>query len=105
MHLPGGGVGGHCIPKDPWLLASAAADPATLRLIPAARAINERLMGLHTKLFVEANPIPVKWALSAMGLIQDEIRLPLSPLSPQFHGVVRAALVEAGCVVESVAHA
>jgi len=73
--------------------------------VPTARAINERLMGLHTKLFVEANPIPVKWALSALGLIQDEIRLPLSPLSPQFHGVVRAALVEAGCMVESVAHA
>ena len=73
--------------------------------VPAARAINERLMGLHTKLFVEANPIPVKWALSALGLIQDEIRLPLSPLSPQFHSVVRAALVEAGCMVESVAHA
>jgi len=73
--------------------------------VPTARAINERLMGLHTKLFVEANPIPVKWALSAMGLIHDEIRLPLSPLSPQFHGAVRAALVEAGCMVESVAHA
>jgi len=73
--------------------------------VPTARAINERLMGLYTKLFVEANLIPVKWALSALGLIQDEIRLPLSPLSPQFHGVVRAALVEAGCMVESVAHA
>src|SRR5436309_4811784 len=47
--------------------------------VPAARAINERLMGLHTKLFVEANPIPVKLPLSAMGLIHDELRLPLSP--------------------------
>lgn len=39
MHLPGGGVGGHCIPKDPWLLAAAAVTP--LRLIPAARAVND----------------------------------------------------------------
>jgi dihydrodipicolinate synthase/N-acetylneuraminate lyase len=73
--------------------------------VPAARAINERLMGLHTKLFVEANPIPLKWALAALGMIDDELRLPLSPLSPQFHAVVRAALIEAGCIAESVAHA
>jgi 4-hydroxy-tetrahydrodipicolinate synthase len=73
--------------------------------VSAARVINERLMGLHTKLFVEANPIPVKWALAALGMIHDELRLPLSPLSPQFHPVVRAALIEAGCMVESVAHA
>lgn len=46
MHQPGGGVGGHCIPKDPWLLASAAEDPSELRLIPAARAVNDG-MPLH----------------------------------------------------------
>ena len=50
--------------------------------LPTARAINERLMALHTKLFVEANPIPVKWALATMGLIHDELRLPLCSLSP-----------------------
>ena len=71
--------------------------------LPTARAINERLMALHTKLFVEANPIPVKWALATMGLIQDELRLPLCSLSPQFQEVVRAALVEAGCMVEGMA--
>src|SRR5213075_6964 len=71
--------------------------------LPTARAINERLMALHTKLFVEANPIPVKWALATMGLIHDELRLPLSSLSPQFQDVVRAALVEAGCLVERMA--
>jgi 4-hydroxy-tetrahydrodipicolinate synthase len=63
-----------------------------------ARSINDRLLGLHRKLFVEANPIPVKWALAAMGHIENELRLPLSPLSPQFHDSVRAALIDAGCL-------
>ena len=53
---------------------------------------------LHRKLFVEANPIPVKWALAEMGLIQNELRLPLVPLSPQYHETVRAALRDAGCL-------
>jgi 4-hydroxy-tetrahydrodipicolinate synthase len=66
--------------------------------LATARAINERLMGLHVKLFVEANPIPVKWAMAAMGLIDGELRLPLVPLSPQFHDAVRGALREAGCL-------
>lgn len=43
MHRPGGGVGGHCIPKDPWLLASAATHPGGLRVIPAARAVNDAM--------------------------------------------------------------
>ncbi len=63
-----------------------------------ARARNDRLLPLHRKLFVEANPIPVKWALAQMGLIANELRLPLLPLSPQHHETVRAALREAGCV-------
>ncbi len=46
MHLPGSGVGGHCIPKDPWLLAYAAREKTPLRLIPAARAVNDS-MPLH----------------------------------------------------------
>jgi len=66
--------------------------------IAAARECNDRLLPLHRKLFVEANPIPVKWALAEMGLIQNELRLPLVPLSPQYHDVVRGALREAGCV-------
>ena len=41
MHRPGAGVGGHCIPKDPWLLAHGAGDRAPVRLIPAARAVND----------------------------------------------------------------
>ncbi|MCU0840490.1 MAG: 4-hydroxy-tetrahydrodipicolinate synthase [Thiobacillaceae bacterium] len=61
-----------------------------------ARRINARLLPLHQKLFVEANPIPVKWALAEMGRIEAGIRLPLTPLSPQHHNTLRAALAEAG---------
>jgi 4-hydroxy-tetrahydrodipicolinate synthase len=61
-----------------------------------AREINFRLLGLHQKLFIEANPIPVKWALAEMGRIEPGIRLPLVPLSPTCHDVVRDALKEAG---------
>ena len=61
-----------------------------------ARSLNEALLGLHTGLFVEANPIPVKWALAQMGKIGPEIRLPLTPLSAQYHDAVRAAMKQAG---------
>lgn len=61
-----------------------------------AEAINRRLEALHRDLFVEANPIPVKWALAEMGLIPPGLRLPLTPLSPQYHDRVRAALRQAG---------
>jgi 4-hydroxy-tetrahydrodipicolinate synthase len=61
-----------------------------------AREINQRLLGLHTRLFVEANPIPVKWAVAELGLIAGGIRLPMTPLSPQFHEVVREAMRSAG---------
>ena len=61
-----------------------------------AREINFRLLPLHQKLFVEANPIPVKWALVEMGLIEGGIRLPLTPLSTAHHETIRAALQDAG---------
>ncbi len=64
-----------------------------------AREINYRLFGLHRNLFVEANPIPVKWAVARMGLIQDGIRLPMTPLSPEYHERVRVAMREAGVTV------
>jgi 4-hydroxy-tetrahydrodipicolinate synthase len=69
--------------------------------IKRAREANDRLLGLHTKLFVEANPIPVKWALAQMGLIEPGIRLPLVPLSANFHEVVREAMRQAGIQVKS----
>jgi 4-hydroxy-tetrahydrodipicolinate synthase len=49
-----------------------------------AVAINQQLMGLHEDLFLESNPIPVKWALYEMGMIQTGIRLPMTPLSDQY---------------------
>jgi 4-hydroxy-tetrahydrodipicolinate synthase len=58
--------------------------------------INNRVLQLHAKLFVEPNPVPVKWALADMGMMPAGLRLPLAPLSEQFHATVRAALVEAG---------
>lgn len=61
-----------------------------------AAAIDARLAGLHETLFVEANPIPVKWALYEMGLIPPGIRLPLTPLSERYHDVVRQAMKQAG---------
>ncbi|MGB8435067.1 MAG: 4-hydroxy-tetrahydrodipicolinate synthase [Burkholderiales bacterium] len=64
-----------------------------------ARRINMGLLGLHRRLFVEANPIPVKWALREMGHIEGGIRLPLTPLATQYHDVVREALREAGITI------
>jgi len=61
-----------------------------------AREINFRLLGLHQKLFVEANPIPVKWALAEMGHIDLGIRLPLVALSAPYHDTLRGVLKEAG---------
>lgn len=58
-----------------------------------ARAINEKLIPLHKALFLEANPIPVKWALHEMGMIDVGIRLPLTLLSSRYHDAVREALV------------
>ena len=61
-----------------------------------AEAINAPLMGLHKNLFLEANPIPVKWALYKMGLIEEGIRLPLTPFSEQYHQPLMDALEQAG---------
>ena len=57
-----------------------------------ARAINERLMPLHTAMFVESNPIPVKWAVEHLGLMKSGIRLPLTRLSEQYQDQLKAAL-------------
>jgi len=63
--------------------------------IAAAKAANAKLFALHQKLFVEANPIPVKWVLQQMGLITTGIRLPLVNLSSQYHEVLRSAMKQA----------
>lgn len=63
---------------------------------PQALAINRQLLPLHLKLFVEANPIPVKWAMAERGLIKPALRLPLTPLSSGQQATVRAAMQAAG---------
>lgn len=58
----------------------------------AARALQDQLQPLHRAMFLEANPIPVKWALSEMSIMEGGIRLPLTPLQQTFHQQVRSAL-------------
>ena len=62
----------------------------------AAEAINDVLAPVHDAMFLESNPIPVKWALHEMGKIPAGIRLPLTPLSENQRGPLRDALTEAG---------
>jgi 4-hydroxy-tetrahydrodipicolinate synthase len=64
--------------------------------IADAIAINNRLIPLHNRLFVEPNPVPVKWALTQMGHMQSGIRLPLVTLGAGHHEAVRSALRESG---------
>ena len=61
-----------------------------------AEALNNQLLGLHSKLFVEPNPIPSKWALSEMGLMRADCRLPLVPLTDEGKVAVREACKLAG---------
>lgn len=64
--------------------------------LPRASALEQRLEGLNRALFAEANPIPVKWALARLGLIQPGIRLPLTALDAAHHGRVEEAMKQAG---------
>ena len=73
-------------------MCAAALKPDLVR----AREMNKQLLGLHRNLFVEANPIPVKWAVSQMKLIEPGIRLPLTPLAENYREPVRAAMRQAG---------
>lgn len=68
-----------------------------------ARSRNDRLLGLHRHLFVEANPIPVKWVMQQMGLIGPGIRLPLTPLSSSFHDLLTGAMEQAGIAASAPA--
>lgn len=62
----------------------------------AARQLNDTVAPLHQQMFVESNPIPVKWALLRMGKIGAGIRLPLTPLAKQYHADVERAMTETG---------
>lgn len=63
-----------------------------------AEEIDKKLVGLHQKLFLEANPIPVKWAVARLGLIEAGMRLPMTWLSEQYQADVEAAMKQAGVI-------
>ncbi len=63
-----------------------------------AERLDNLLQPLHKNLFLESNPVPVKWALNLMGLIPPGIRLPLLPLAEPFHDRVKHALMESGVI-------
>lgn len=91
-----GGHGGISVTANVAPLAVSRAYEAALRGdANKAREIDAPLQSLHKALFVEANPIPVKWALARMNMIENGIRLPLTVLSAAYHDVVEAALVKA----------
>lgn len=73
------------------MCAAALADD-----MKTARKLHFRLLGLHRHLFCEPSPIPVKWAMQQMGMASGGIRLPLVPLSPEFHERIRLAMQDAG---------
>jgi len=66
--------------------------------VARTRELNRRLAALNSVLFVESNPIPVKWAVAEMGLSRLGYRLPLTPLHEQYHSLVRASLKDAGLI-------
>lgn len=67
--------------------------------LSSAQKINNKLLKLHVDLFVEANPIPVKWAVAQMGLISSGIRLPLTPLSSRYHQLIKDAMKQAEVLI------
>lgn len=77
---------------------SAVYDAALAGDAESAKRLDAPLSALHRKLFVEANPIPVKWALAQMGLCGEAIRLPLTVLSERYHAEVTSALKQAGAL-------
>lgn len=87
-------VSANVAPKAMHDLCQAALDGNNDR----AHQINTRLMPLHSVLGIEANPIPVKWALNQMGLADTGIRLPLTWLSERYHSTVGEALQLAGVI-------
>ncbi len=94
-----GGKGGISVtanvaPRDMHEMCSAALAGE----VDKAAALNDRLMPLHQNLFIESNPIPVKWALHEMGLIPAGIRLPLTPFSESHHDTLRQAMKSAGAL-------
>jgi 4-hydroxy-tetrahydrodipicolinate synthase len=92
-------VSGNVVPCAIARLCKLAADGDFER----ARAVDETLQALNEALFVESNPIPVKWALHQMGLMAPGLRLPLTEYAAQYHEQMRAALAIAGVKLENAA--
>ncbi len=90
-------VSGNVAPKQVATLCRLAAESNKAE----AKTLDDSLQALNTALFVESNPIAVKWALGEMGLMEDHIRLPLTEYSAQHHDNMRAALAEAGVALET----
>ncbi|MBU2987653.1 4-hydroxy-tetrahydrodipicolinate synthase [Saccharophagus degradans] len=91
--IAAGGVGEISVTANvaPKLVAQMC-ELAAQGKVEEARAINARLADVHTAMFLESNPIPVKWALAKMGLMPNGIRLPLTPLDAKYHSQVEQAL-------------
>ncbi len=66
--------------------------------LKTALKLHDKLMPLHTNLFIEANPSPVKYALSLLGKIDETLRLPMVPVSEPTRVAVRSAMVHAGLI-------
>ncbi|MEM7431303.1 MAG: 4-hydroxy-tetrahydrodipicolinate synthase [Pseudomonadota bacterium] len=92
-------VSGNIVPKSMSELCRLAAAGN----LDQARAIDKTLQPLNTALFVESNPIPVKWAAAQMGLMQEVMRLPLTTYDSQYHEQMRSALATAGVSLENAA--
>jgi 4-hydroxy-tetrahydrodipicolinate synthase len=91
-------VSGNVVPKQLARLARLAAEGRA----DEAKALDDRLQPLNKMLFCESNPIPVKWAVSEMGLMQPHIRLPLTPFSARHHEDMRSAMRAAGVDLENI---
>ena len=92
-------VSGNVVPEQVARLCRLAAEGQ----YDEAEILDATLQALNERLFVESNPIPVKWAVSQMGLMDDHIRLPLTPYSAQYHDQMRAAMRSAGVALEESA--
>ena len=81
------------------IAAAQVADVCRLALagdFPVAAAIDSQLSALNDALFIESNPVPVKWAMAELGMVQEGTRLPLVTLSSDHHAALRAAMQQAG---------
>ena len=89
-------VSGNVVPRQVATLCKLALEGKAAE----AKALDDTLQPLNKALFCESNPIPVKWAVSRMGLMAPHIRLPLTPFSEQYHEAMLSAMRTAGVEAE-----